>query len=606
MIRGELDETLRAELFARREQRPKPARDDKAIASWNGLAIAALAEAGRRLERPDYVAAAAEAADFLLRGPELVRSTRAGRTSGPGFLDDYANVAHGLLELHVATGELRWLEEAHRLARLAVERFGDDEHGGFFLAPRDGERLVAARKDLDDHPIPSGNAMLAHVLLRLARIYGDDELERRAVGVFRLLRDAVTRAPVGLRLGARRARPPLLAAARARGRRPARQRRRASGARSVDAADRRRRRARGGRAAPRRQEPRRRAAGGLRLRALRLPRAGDGSGSVRRVRSARSSRSAVTPCSPASRSTTSCSSSPARRGHACCCFRPRAPRARRSSSGFYEAFARPRRGVAPVRCSGSRRPTSARSSSSRTRSSSAAATPRTCSRSGACTASTGSCARRGRPGSCSPGSSAGSICWFEAGVTDSFREELDGLDCLGFLPGSNCPHYDGEAARRPAFHRLVAEGFPAGFAADDFVGLRFSRDRAHRGRHLAARRGRVPRGARERHGRPSSGSRRDCSEGVSRPSSARCRCLVHAECGLVVLALAVRRRRRGRPRPARRPAGGPRRRGGLARRLAPPRRRPPRSVLGRAAAGIAGRPVTVLCEGAELRAADPA
>ena len=72
------------------------------------------------------------------------------------------------------------------------------------------------------------------------------------------------------------------------------------------------------------------------------------------------------------------------------------------------------------------------------------------------------------------GVSAGSICWFESGVTDSFREELDGLDCLGFLPGSNCPHYDGEATRRPAFHRLVAEGFPAGLAADDFVGLRFS------------------------------------------------------------------------------------------------------------------------------------
>jgi peptidase E len=71
------------------------------------------------------------------------------------------------------------------------------------------------------------------------------------------------------------------------------------------------------------------------------------------------------------------------------------------------------------------------------------------------------------------GSSAGSICWFEAGVTDSFRAELDGLDCLGFLPGSNCPHYDGEETRRPAYHRLVGEGFPAGLAADDFVGLRF-------------------------------------------------------------------------------------------------------------------------------------
>jgi len=71
------------------------------------------------------------------------------------------------------------------------------------------------------------------------------------------------------------------------------------------------------------------------------------------------------------------------------------------------------------------------------------------------------------------GVSAGSICWFEAGVTDSFREELDGLECLGLLPGSNCPHYDGEETRRPAYHRLVGEGFPAGWAADDFVGLHF-------------------------------------------------------------------------------------------------------------------------------------
>ena len=71
------------------------------------------------------------------------------------------------------------------------------------------------------------------------------------------------------------------------------------------------------------------------------------------------------------------------------------------------------------------------------------------------------------------GWSAGAICWFEAGVTDSFRAELDGLDCLGFLPGSACPHYDGEEARRPAYHRLVREGFPAGVAADDGVGLRY-------------------------------------------------------------------------------------------------------------------------------------
>ena len=200
IIRGDVDEATRARLFELREQRPKPLRDDKAIASWNGLALAALAEAARRFERPDWVEAARDLGSFLL-GPlsdedgRLRRSRRDGRTSGPGYLDDYANVAHGLLELHLATGELRWLEEANRLARLAVELFADEEHGGFFLSALDGERLVARTKQLDDHPLPSGNAMLAHVLLRLARIYGDDELERLGVAVLRLVRPALERAP---------------------------------------------------------------------------------------------------------------------------------------------------------------------------------------------------------------------------------------------------------------------------------------------------------------------------------------------------------------------------------------------------------------------------
>ena len=200
IIRGELDPQLKARLLGERERRPKPLRDDKAIASWNGLALAALAESGRRLERADWIDAARRLGGFLL-GPlsdgegRLLRSRREGRTSGAGFLDDYANVAHGLLELHVATGELRWLEEANRLARLAVELFADEERGGFFLSPSDGERLVARTKELDDHPLPSGNSMLAHVLLRLGRIYGDDELERRAVSVFRLVRPALERAP---------------------------------------------------------------------------------------------------------------------------------------------------------------------------------------------------------------------------------------------------------------------------------------------------------------------------------------------------------------------------------------------------------------------------
>ncbi len=200
IVRGELDSDLRRRLFEVREQRPKPLRDDKAIAAWNGLALAALAEAGRRLDRGDLLEAARGVADFLL-GPlsdergRLHRTYRAGEAKGTGYLDDYADVANGLYELHVATGELRWLEEASRLARLAVELFADEDRGGFFMTPVDGEQLVARKKDFDDHPTPSGNSMLAFALLRLARIYGHDELERRAAGVFRLIAPAIPRAP---------------------------------------------------------------------------------------------------------------------------------------------------------------------------------------------------------------------------------------------------------------------------------------------------------------------------------------------------------------------------------------------------------------------------
>src|SRR6266508_1565143 len=202
IVRGELDEQTRRHLLELREQRPQPLRDDKVIASWNGLTLAALAEAGRRLDRAEALEAATTLAEFLLgplstRDGRLRRTWRAGEAKHTGFLEDYADVANGLYELHVATGELRWLEESHRLATHAVNLFADDEQGGFFMTPRDGEALVARKKDFDDHPTPSGNSMLAYVLLRLARIYGDDELERRAVGVLQLLANGMRRAPSG-------------------------------------------------------------------------------------------------------------------------------------------------------------------------------------------------------------------------------------------------------------------------------------------------------------------------------------------------------------------------------------------------------------------------
>jgi uncharacterized protein YyaL (SSP411 family) len=200
IVRGELAPELRERLLAARSLRRQPFRDDKSLASWNGLALAALAEAGYRLERDDWLDAARALGEFLLGAlsdsdGRLLRSVRDGRTSGHGFLDDYANSALGFMELHVATGELRWLLEANRLARLAVDLFGDAALGGFFLSPADGDERVPRTKDLQDAPVPSGNSMLAWVLLRLSRLWGDDALERQAVSVLRLVEPMLGRAP---------------------------------------------------------------------------------------------------------------------------------------------------------------------------------------------------------------------------------------------------------------------------------------------------------------------------------------------------------------------------------------------------------------------------
>jgi uncharacterized protein len=196
ILRGELSNDLRERLLATRSAREQPLRDDKVVTAWNGLALAAFAEASWRLDRPDYRDVAVDLARFLreeMTGDHgvLYRTYRDGEAKIPGYLEDYADVANGLVELHWATGELGWLEEA-RLVAAGADRFWDEERGGYFV---DDHGLVARRKEFDDHPTPSGNSMIAFVLLRLARIYGDDELEKRAVSVFRLARPLVERAP---------------------------------------------------------------------------------------------------------------------------------------------------------------------------------------------------------------------------------------------------------------------------------------------------------------------------------------------------------------------------------------------------------------------------
>jgi uncharacterized protein YyaL (SSP411 family) len=176
---------LQARMLEARLLRPQPGLDDKALASWNGMALAALAEGARVLDRPDLLAAAEQCAAFLL-GPlsrpdgTLWRTHRDGRSSIPGFLDDHAQVAEGLWQLHRATLDPRWLAAARRLALLADARFTDPDGPGWCDTAADGEQLVARPRTLDDAPTPSGASTLARLLVRIARLDGNDELEARA------------------------------------------------------------------------------------------------------------------------------------------------------------------------------------------------------------------------------------------------------------------------------------------------------------------------------------------------------------------------------------------------------------------------------------------
>jgi uncharacterized protein YyaL (SSP411 family) len=194
---------IRSRLLEIRDTRPQPARDDKAIACWNGLALSALAEAGWRLGAPAYLDAARRCATFLLEGMHdergrLLRTSRDGRAHIGAYLDDHGAVALGMLDLYTATGERRWLEAAERLAAQIRERFGDRERGGFFYTADDAEQLIARHKELDDNPTPSGQSLAATLLLRLARLRGDDEMEREAAGALELAADFLQRAPHAL------------------------------------------------------------------------------------------------------------------------------------------------------------------------------------------------------------------------------------------------------------------------------------------------------------------------------------------------------------------------------------------------------------------------
>jgi uncharacterized protein len=195
-------EAGRAILRRERELRVHPAIDDKVLASWNAMAIRAMAEAGRAFGRPDYAQAAIGCAEFVLtnlRDPSgrLLRSWRAGKSGVPGFADDYALMASACLALYETTFEPRWFREARGLADTLVAVFIDEENGGFYQTGSDAGELVVRPKELSDGATPSGNSAAAEVLLQLALFTGDDSYQRAATRALGLVTEAMSRAPTG-------------------------------------------------------------------------------------------------------------------------------------------------------------------------------------------------------------------------------------------------------------------------------------------------------------------------------------------------------------------------------------------------------------------------
>ncbi|MCA9012436.1 MAG: thioredoxin domain-containing protein [Planctomycetaceae bacterium] len=175
----------REKLFSAREKRVHPGRDEKILASWNGLMIATFAQAGQVLNEEKYTAAAKRGADFVwseMRTEEgrLLHSWKEGTARFNGYLDDYANMLDACVEVYQSTHDIEYLIRANELAALIREHFHDADGGGFFYTSNDHEELIARPKESQDNATPSGNALAVTGLLKLSRLTGNLKQEELA------------------------------------------------------------------------------------------------------------------------------------------------------------------------------------------------------------------------------------------------------------------------------------------------------------------------------------------------------------------------------------------------------------------------------------------
>jgi uncharacterized protein YyaL (SSP411 family) len=190
----------RRKLFETREERVHPGCDDKVLTSWNGLMLAAFAEAARALDRDDYRLVAERNADFLLselrqENGRLLRTWKAGEAKLNGYLEDYTHLIEGLLELYQTTFDPRWYRAVHELAEAMIEHFGAPE--GFYDTSDDHEALIVRPRELQDNAVPSGNGMAVLVLLRLAGLAVEPRYLELARGALEPMQEMLARYPLG-------------------------------------------------------------------------------------------------------------------------------------------------------------------------------------------------------------------------------------------------------------------------------------------------------------------------------------------------------------------------------------------------------------------------